>query len=127
MNTISPLMQAQHMLSHSAEQAFSQVTKSQGDTFQNMAQNSRMTAPEAPGQTENVVSQLAQAEDTQIQSASNDALFVMQQMPYMSVQQLSAASMQVQVEMGSLTADLQAKMSVATSTKDSIETLMKNQ
>jgi type III secretion inner rod protein HrpB2 len=127
MNTISPLMQVQHMLSPSVEQAFSQVSKAQGDTFQNLAQNSRMTAPDASGQTENVVSQLAQAEDTQIQSASNDALFLMNEMPNMSVQQLSAASMQVQVEMSSLTADLQAKMSVATSTKDSIETLMKNQ
>ena len=40
---------------------------------------------------------------------------------------VAAAAIQVQLESASLQVDMQTKMAVVTSTKDAIETLMKNQ
>jgi type III secretion inner rod protein HrpB2 len=45
----------------------------------------------------------------------------------MSMGEITAAAMQLQIEAASLQVDMQTKMSVVTSSKDAIETLMKNQ
>jgi len=45
----------------------------------------------------------------------------------MSMQQIATASMQVQLETAGMQVDLQSKLAVVTSSKDAIDTLMKNQ
>jgi type III secretion inner rod protein HrpB2 len=45
----------------------------------------------------------------------------------MSPGELTASVVQLQIEAASLQVDMQMKMSVVTSSKDAIETLMKNQ
>jgi type III secretion inner rod protein HrpB2 len=74
-----------------------------------------------------MIADLLRSEDLSMQYVSNDMLFMLEHSNAMTVRQFSAAAMQVQIEAGSLQVDLQAKMSVVTSSKDAIETLMKNQ
>lgn len=74
-----------------------------------------------------VISEMVRNEDIAMQYVSNDVLFLMQHANGMSMNQFATAAMQVQVEAASLQVDMQAKMAVVTSSKDAIETLMKNQ
>jgi type III secretion inner rod protein HrpB2 len=74
-----------------------------------------------------MVSDLLHSEDMAMQYVSNDMLFMLEHANGMTMRQFSASAMQVQIEAGSLQVDMQVKMSVVTSSKDAIETLMKNQ
>lgn len=74
-----------------------------------------------------VISDMVRNEDIALQYVSNDVLFLMQHSNGMSMNEFASAAMQVQIEAASLQVDMQAKMAVVTSSKDAIETLMKNQ
>jgi type III secretion inner rod protein HrpB2 len=74
-----------------------------------------------------VISDLVRNEDIALQYVSNDVLFLLEHADGMSMNQFATAAMQVQIEAASLQVDMQAKMAVVTSSKDAIETLMKNQ
>ncbi|MFP3247944.1 MAG: serine kinase, partial [Paraburkholderia sp.] len=77
--------------------------------------------------TGTLVSEVVRGEDTALQSVSNDMLFMLQNSSGMSMQQLTAATMAIQVESTNMQVDLQTKMAVVNSSKDALETLMKNQ
>ncbi|MEW6343394.1 MAG: serine kinase [Pseudomonadota bacterium] len=100
----------------------------QAASFEAMMQNGVM-GPGAPNEdtTGTLVSEVVRGEDTALQSVSNDMLFMLQNSSGMSMQQLTAATMAIQVESTNMQVDLQTKMAVVNSSKDALETLMKNQ
>ncbi|WP_181885560.1 type III secretion protein HrpB2 [Trinickia dinghuensis] len=96
--------------------------------FSKLMAHDRLPPVQAPESESGAwIGQLLRNEDMAIQYVSNDMLFILQHENSMTISQFGAAAMQVQIEAGSLQVDLQAKMSVVTSSKDAIETLMKNQ
>ncbi|MFC0402809.1 type III secretion protein HrpB2 [Paraburkholderia rhizosphaerae] len=74
-----------------------------------------------------MISEMVRGEDLALQYVSNDMLYMINNVDSMSMGELTAASIQLQIEAASLQVDMQTKMSVVTSSKDAIETLMKNQ
>jgi type III secretion inner rod protein HrpB2 len=96
--------------------------------FSELMTHSRMVAAQPPGaDSGSLISEMLRSEDVALQYVSNDMLFMLEHANGMTMGQLTTASMQVQIEAASLQVDMQAKMSVVTSSKDAIETLMKNQ
>jgi type III secretion inner rod protein HrpB2 len=75
----------------------------------------------------NVATELVRNEDAALQSVANDIDYLMQHVDSMTMSQFTAASMQVQIEAGSLQVDMQTKLSVVTSSKEALDSLMKNQ
>ncbi|KER67578.1 hypothetical protein HR51_32565 [Burkholderia cepacia] len=74
-----------------------------------------------------MISALVRGEDAAFQYVSNDMLYMIHNVDSMSPGELTASAIQLQIEAASLQVDMQMKMSVVTSSKDAIETLMKNQ
>jgi type III secretion inner rod protein HrpB2 len=54
-------------------------------------------------------------------------LYMISNAERMSMPQLTAATLQVQLETAGMQVDLQTKLAVVTSSKDALDTLMKNQ
>ncbi|MCP1119707.1 hypothetical protein [Robbsia andropogonis] len=99
----------------------------QGNNFAEMMRTSRV-GPSAPtGDAGTVISKLVEGEDEAFTYVSNDMLYMLNNANSMSMGELTTAMTQVQVEAASMQVDLQMKMSVVNSSKDAIETLMKNQ
>ncbi|HEY4353267.1 MAG TPA: type III secretion protein HrpB2 [Paraburkholderia sp.] len=98
------------------------------DSFDAMMQRGVM-GPAAPSADTSgtMVSELVRGQDAAFQYVSNDMLYMMNNVDSMSMGEITAAAMQLQIEAASLQVDMQTKMSVVTSSKDAIETLMKNQ
>jgi type III secretion inner rod protein HrpB2 len=97
-------------------------------SFEAMMQNGVMTsaAPSSdPAGT--MVSEVLRGEDTALQAVSNDMLFMLNNSNGMSMQELTSATMAIQIESTSMQVDLQTKMAVVNSSKEALETLMKNQ
>lgn len=97
-------------------------------SFEAMMQNGVMTPaiPNAdPAGT--MVSEVLRGEDTAMQAVSNDMLFMLNNSNGMSMQELTSATMAIQIESTSMQVDLQTKMAVVNSSKEALETLMKNQ
>lgn len=98
------------------------------DSFETMMQRGVMGPSSETGDTAGtMISELVRGEDAAIQYVSNDMMYMMQNASSMSTGELTASAIQLQVEAASLQVDMQMKMSVVTSSKDAIETLMKNQ
>ena len=57
----------------------------------------------------------------------NDVLYMTQHMSSLSMERMAAADMTVQFELTRLNVDLQVKMAAVQSSKDAVQTLMKNQ
>lgn len=105
-----------------------QVPQALAGKFEGMMQPQVATAPvSSPDETSSMISDLVTNEDQAYQYVSNDLVFMMNNVDSMSANQLTTAAMQIQLETASLQVDMQVKMSVVTSSKDAIETLMKNQ
>ena len=98
------------------------------DSFAQMMETSVMAPPAPKGsKTGAMMSEIVRGQDQAFQTVANDALYMMDNCDLMNVNELTAAAVQVQLESASLQVDMQTKMGVVTSTKDAIETLMKNQ
>jgi type III secretion inner rod protein HrpB2 len=91
-------------------------------------QKGQMSAPAMPQQDGTAVaSKLVAAQDAELQHTVNDALQLAQQAPTMSMNEMSAGTIRMTLELASTQLDLEAKMGVVDSSKSAIETLMKNQ
>jgi len=83
-------------------------------------------APSAAQET-SAVTKLVETTDTEIRKVLDNTEYLSQHANELSVNQMFAASLQAAAQATAMQIDLQAKMSVVTSTKDAIGSLMKNQ
>jgi type III secretion inner rod protein HrpB2 len=99
-----------------------------GDKFKSLMQHPRMESP-SHGQNDgtNVVSKLVASQDAELQRSVDDVVKLSDRAEGMSMQEMTAATMKVTLELASTQLDMEAKMSVVDSSKSSLETLMKNQ
>lgn len=104
------------------------ATQQLADKFQALYQHGHAAAPQNHGMdTETMISKVVRDQDVMTRAVSNDAMFMMHEMPHMTTQQGFAAQTQVMLEASGLECDMQVKLAVVTSTKDAIGTLMRNQ
>jgi type III secretion inner rod protein HrpB2 len=75
----------------------------------------------------NVVTKAVQEQADYYRQVPNDVLYMSQHLSALSMERLAAADMTIQLEIASLNADLQVKMAAVQSSKDAVQTLMKNQ
>jgi type III secretion inner rod protein HrpB2 len=89
----------------------------------------RASAPPTVSNEENsqTISKLVIAQDDELQRAVSDVLSITDAASGMSMQELQAASMQMQLELAGMQMDMQSKMAVVDSTKSAIETLMRQE
>ncbi|WP_430233190.1 type III secretion protein HrpB2 [Paraburkholderia tropica] len=135
--SIDPSSQASQAVQASLEQMADGASSTGGaggtpqalaDKFQSMMQQSPMSAPAAPESDGTAVaSKLVAAQDAELQQTVNDALQLAQQAPTLSMNEMSAGTIRMTLELASTQLDLEAKMGVVDSSKSAIETLMKNQ
>lgn len=98
------------------------------DKFQAMMAQGTPHVPEAhPGEHANIVTKAVEEQADYYRQVPNDVLYMSQHMNGLSMQRLAAADMTIQLEIASLNMDLQVKMATVQSSKDSLQTLMKNQ
>ncbi|MBN3857574.1 serine kinase [Paraburkholderia sp. Ac-20340] len=86
-----------------------------------------LSATSAPGSRLDVVKQAVEDQAADYRQVPNDVLYMSQHLSALSMERLAAADMTIQLEIASLNADLQVKMATVQSTKDAVQTLMKNQ
>ncbi|SFH90133.1 type III secretion inner rod protein HrpB2 [Paraburkholderia megapolitana] len=106
------------------------VSPQQADRFQALMNEGVPTppvqsVPEHPDH--NIVAKAVAEQATYYQQAPNDVMYLTQHMSSLSMERMAAANMTVQLEIASLNADLQVKMAAVSSSKDAVQTLMKNQ
>jgi type III secretion inner rod protein HrpB2 len=134
-STIAALHQYQSLVgqdatavSPAAPAAPSQVSEDLVQKFQAMM---AQTAPQAVGNssshTQNVLSKAVAEQAEDYRRVPNDVLYMTQNMSSVSMDRLMAADMNIQLEIASMNADLQVKMAAVQSSKDAVQTLMKNQ
>ncbi|MFM0594567.1 type III secretion protein HrpB2 [Paraburkholderia dilworthii] len=105
-----------------------QTSPELADKFQSLMQKGQMSAPATPQQDGTAVaSKLVATQDAELQHTVNDALQLAQQAPTMTMNEMSAGTIRMTLELASTQLDLEAKMGVVDSSKSAIETLMKNQ
>jgi type III secretion inner rod protein HrpB2 len=86
-----------------------------------------MAAPANENGDMGVVAKMAAQQDAELQRSVNDVDTMMDRVPYMSIQEVTAESMRVSMEIAHTQIDMEAKMGVVNSSKSAVETLMKNQ
>jgi type III secretion inner rod protein HrpB2 len=79
------------------------------------------------GEHTNIVTKAVEEQSDYYRQVPNDVLYMSQHMSSLSMERIAAADMTVQLEIASLNADLQVKMAAVQSSKDAVQTLMKNQ
>lgn len=98
------------------------------DKFQSLMQKAPMAAPAAPADDGTAVaSKLVASQDAELQHTVNDALDLANQAPTLTMNEMTAQTIHMTLELASTQLDLEAKMGVVDSSKSAIETLMKNQ
>jgi type III secretion inner rod protein HrpB2 len=98
------------------------------DRFQMLlAQAEPHAAQPAGAQHENIVTRAIAEQADYYRQVPNDVMYMMHHMSALSMERLAAADMTIQLEIASLNADLQVKMATVQSSKESVQTLMKNQ
>jgi type III secretion inner rod protein HrpB2 len=98
------------------------------DKFQAMMAHPNDQVPQAhPTEHANIVADAIQQQADDYRQVPNDVLYMTQHMSSLSMEQLAAVNMTVQLEVAGLNADLQVKMAAVQSSKDAMQTLMKNQ
>lgn len=102
-------------------------TQQLGDKFKSMMDQPPMAAPSRNNEGTGLVSAMAAQQDAQLQQSVNDTVSMMQDAPFMSMQEMTAATMRVTLEIASTQLDMEAKMGIVNSSKSAVETLMKNQ
>ncbi|CAN7581806.1 type III secretion protein HrpB2 [Trinickia sp. LjRoot230] len=104
------------------------ATQQLGDKFKAMMDKPNMAAPSThQNDGMNVVAAMAGQQDAQIQRAVSDTMTMQEQAPYMSMQEMNAATIRVTMEITGAQLDMEAKMGIVNSSKSAVETLMKNQ
>lgn len=103
-------------------------TQALADRFQAMmAQASPQVHGVHPTGQANIVTKAVEEQADYYRQVPNDVLYMSQHMSALSMERLAAADMTIQLEIASLNADLQVKMATVQSSKDAVQTLMKNQ
>jgi type III secretion inner rod protein HrpB2 len=98
------------------------------DKFQAMMAHANHLAPAAhPGEHSDLMTKAVEQQADYYREVPNDVLYMTQHMSALSMERLAAADMTIQLEIASLNADLQVKMATVQSSKDAVQTLMKNQ
>ncbi|EIP85738.1 HrpB2-like protein [Burkholderia humptydooensis MSMB43] len=95
--------------------------------FQALMSNATPTPPVAQAHETSAVSKLVETSDAALKQVLENTAYLSRHANEMSMSEMVAASIQVSAEATAMQIDLQAKMSVVTSTKDAIGSLMKNQ
>jgi type III secretion inner rod protein HrpB2 len=103
------------------------ATQQLGDKFKAMMDKPRMAPPSNDESGTSMIAAMAAQQDAHLQQSVNDTVTMMSQAPYMSMQEMTAATMRVTMEIASTQLDMEAKMGVVNSSKSAVETLMKNQ
>lgn len=106
------------------------ATPAQADRFQALMSQGAPTppvqsVPEHPDH--NIVTRAVSEQADYYRQVPNDMMYLMHHMSSLSMERMAAANMTVQMEISSLNADLQVKMAAVQSSKDAVQTLMKNQ
>jgi type III secretion inner rod protein HrpB2 len=97
------------------------------DKFQTlMAQGGQPSQQVHPAQ-QDILTKAVQDQDDYARMVPNDLQYVTQHLSAMSMQRITAVTMQMNLEIANLGADMDAKMAAVQSSKDAIQTLMKNQ
>ena len=134
-STIAALHQYQSLVSQditagspAAPTATSPVSEDLVQKFQAMmAQTTPQAVGNSSSHTENVLSKAVAEQAEDYRRVPNDVLYMTQNMSSVSMDRLMAADMNIQLEIASMNADLQVKMAAVQSSKDAVQTLMKNQ
>lgn len=106
------------------------ATQEQADRFQALMEQGTKAPPVqsvAEPSNHNIVSRAVSEQADYYRQVPNDVMYLMHHMSGMSMERMAAANMTVQMEISSLSADLQVKMAAVSSSKDAVQTLMKNQ
>jgi type III secretion inner rod protein HrpB2 len=98
------------------------------DKFQSMLAQAASHAQHAQSaHHETMVTKAVEEQSNYYRQVPNDVLYMTQHMSALTMERLAAADMTIQLEIASLNADLQVKMATVQSSKDAVQTLMKNQ
>ncbi|AOJ71171.1 MULTISPECIES: type III secretion protein HrpB2 [Burkholderia] len=95
--------------------------------FQALMSNATPAPPVAPAHDASAIAKLVETSDAAIRQVLDNAAYLSRHASELPMSQMFAASIQASAEATAMQIDLQAKMSVVTSTKDAIGSLMKNQ
>lgn len=107
------------------------VPQALADRFQSMMQQGASPTPldSLVGQSGHgsIVTKAVEEQAEYYRQVPNDVLYMSQHLSALSMERLAAADMTIQLEIASMNADLQVKMAAVQSSKDAMQTLMKNQ
>ncbi|WDD92584.1 type III secretion protein HrpB2 [Burkholderia sp. FERM BP-3421] len=114
-------------LGETTQAAAADVPAASAERFQALMAGATPAAPVAHAQQTTAISKLVETADTQMRQVLDNTEYLSLHAGELSLNEMLAASMQLSAEAAAMQIDLQAKMSVVTSTKDAIGSLMKNQ
>jgi type III secretion inner rod protein HrpB2 len=104
------------------------VSPQQADRFKALLAEGTPHAPvQALGESGSLITKAITEQAEQYQNVPNDLMYSIHHMSELSMQRLMAVDMTLQLEVASLNSDLQVKMATVQSSKESVQTLMKNQ
>lgn len=121
------LMQTLQALTQQPTSSGTSVTAESGDKFAALMQQGQLTAPVDGADSQSLVTKLVTDQDNALQQVPADITFLMERQSSMSTNQFTAAALQVSSETAMLQVNMEVKMAVVKSSKDAVETLMKNQ
>ena len=121
------LMQTLQALTQQPTSSGTSVTAESGDKFAALMQQGQLTAPVDGPDSQSLVTKLVTDQDNALQQVPADITFLMEHQSSMSTNQFTAAALQVSSETAMLQVNMEVKMAVVKSSKDAVETLMKNQ
>jgi type III secretion inner rod protein HrpB2 len=121
------LMQTLQALTQQPTSGAPSVSADTGDKFAALMQQGQLTAPVDGPDSQSLVTKLVTEQDDALQQVPADITFLMEHQSTMSANQFTAAALQVSSETAMLQVNMEVKMAVVKSSKDAVETLMKNQ
>lgn len=121
------LMKAmQEALTHQTQSA-PPVSPESGDKFAALMQQGNLTAPTDGANSQSLVQKVVMEQDDALQQVPADISYLMQHAGSMNTQQFTAAALEVSANTAMVQVNMEVKMAVVKSSKDAVETLMKNQ
>jgi type III secretion inner rod protein HrpB2 len=125
---VGPLAPAALDATAAAAPAASADTARLGDKFGALMAHAPMAPPEqANSHLSSTVAKAVEAQDAQFQHAIADIGKLSADIPGLSMTEMTDRTIQMMFEMTSMQMNMQVKMSLAESSKSSVQTLMKNQ
>jgi type III secretion inner rod protein HrpB2 len=121
------LMQTLQALTQQSGSSATPVLDQSGDKFAALMQQGQLTPPVDGPDSQSLVTKLVTDQDNALQQVPADITFLMEHQGTMSANQFTAAALQVSSETAMLQVNMEVKMAVVKSSKDAVETLMKNQ